>query len=419
MMLEDGGRAVQEHERQVKKGSSRPGKLDGLVPGSSMIAYSVSSAEKLLNIGRYLSANDGGQEIDVHAYGVATDYHMNAKWKHLYLTNEGRPRFAGEEDGSVRPMIERIRTRDIIRLVGLSSKGVLYHKDSRELDLQRWSWKPHREGEAYAAVSRLAYLVPGIHGFRHLDQPYDQFLDKGKAALELGALECSCDIDSIIRELQHKPHEELGWPTGGYWPGRIWENAPSPEVPPRGCRELGAVRTCGERGNGRYEVDVLELFAGGASLTRACLVVGMKVASALDVLYQSYGRAWDLSKREDQADAAYLIVFVFKPKIIHLGLQCRDYCALGKNQPSPESEACLEFSVLCMAHQEKCELGASLENPWVSDIWDHPVLEKHLERRIHGSPWTIARGAGCQCGMCFQGADRDEEGGPFGGQPIE
>ena len=80
MMLEDGGEAVQEHERQVKKGSSRPGKLDGLVPGSSMIAYSVSSAEKLLNIGRYLSANDGGQEVDVHAYGVATDYHMNAKW---------------------------------------------------------------------------------------------------------------------------------------------------------------------------------------------------------------------------------------------------------------------------------------------------------------------------------------------------
>ena len=80
-MLEDDGRAVREHENQVRKGSGRQGKLHGLVPGSSMVAYSVSSSERLLNIGLYISMTEGGQEVDVHAYGVAKDCRMNAKWK--------------------------------------------------------------------------------------------------------------------------------------------------------------------------------------------------------------------------------------------------------------------------------------------------------------------------------------------------
>ena len=116
-------------------------------------------------------------------------------------------------------------------------------------------------------------------------------------------------------------------------------------------------------------MDVLELFAGGGTLSRACVDAGLKVASGLDILYRSYGRAWDFSRKDHQADAAYLIVFVFKPKILHLGTQCKDYCVLGKNQPSPDSAACTDFSGTCAAHQEQCGLGASLENPWVSKIW--------------------------------------------------
>ena len=60
MMLEDDGKAVQEHGEQVRKASGKRGKLDGLVPGSSWIAYSVSSSEKLLNIGLYVGSSEGG-----------------------------------------------------------------------------------------------------------------------------------------------------------------------------------------------------------------------------------------------------------------------------------------------------------------------------------------------------------------------
>ena len=105
--------------------------------------------------------------------------------------------------------------------------------------------------------------------------------------------------------------------------------------------------------------------------------------------------------------------------MIHLGLQCKDYCALGKNQPSQESEACVAFSVLCALHQEDCELGVSLENPWASDLWRHPVLNSYLDLETQGTPWAVVKSAACQYGMSFPGTDLDLEGRPLRGQPIE
>merc|ERR1712113_1088064 len=164
MMLEDDGRAVREHGEQIRKASGKRGKLENLVPGSSTIAYSVSSSEKLLNVGLYVGSSEGGEDVDVHVYGVGTDNRMNVKWKPLYRNSDGVARFIGEDssppDGRV-PHIERILVKNIIRTVGLSPKGQLYHRDSRELDNQGWRWRPPREAEVYASVSRLAYLVPG------------------------------------------------------------------------------------------------------------------------------------------------------------------------------------------------------------------------------------------------------------------
>ena len=234
---------------------------------------------------------------------------------------------------------------------------MLFHKDTRELDNQGWSWRPLREAEAYAAVSRLGYLRLDVHGLVLIDEPpYDQFRESEKTALELTALECCCDVETIIGDLRGSPHARSGWPAEGYVPGRTWERGPCPEDPPEDPPGLGTLTTSGLRGKGRHEVDVLELFAGCASLTRACLAAGMKVASVLDILYQSYGRAWDFSRQDPQADVAYLVVFVLRPKVVHLGLQCRDYCSLGRNQPTPESEACVEFAGMCAAHQELCGL---------------------------------------------------------------
>ena len=79
----------------------------------------------------------------------------------------------------------------------------------------------------------------------------------------------------------------------------------------------------------------------------------------------------------------------------------------------------MEFAAICAAHQEECELGASLENPWISDVWRHPALREHLDLDEQGSARAIVKSAGCQYGMSFPGTDVDEEGQPLKGQPIE
>ena len=73
-------------------------------------------------------------------------------------------------------------------------------------------------------------------------------------------------------------------------------------------------------GNEEYRVDLSELFTGCAILAQACMAAGLKVASALDVLNQAHGRSWDLPRRDHRADAAYLIVYVIEPKVLHAGI---------------------------------------------------------------------------------------------------
>ena len=58
----------------------------------------------------------------------------------------------------------------------------------------------------------------------------------------------------------------------------------------------------------------------------------------------------DKSKPEDQADAAWLITRVLKPKLIHLGTPCTDMSRLGSGQLSEATLARNEFSRMVLEH---------------------------------------------------------------------
>ena len=178
-----------------------------------MIAYSVSSTRKLLSIGKYLTAVEGGQEIDVHAYGFSKDCRMNVKWKPLFLTAEGNPSFAGE-GSSEKPMVERIPTKAVIRTVGLSQYGALGHRHTRELDRQGWSCRAHHEVQECAAVSRLSYLILGAPG------------DPAPGPESVAAwMECCFDVEKIIKNAEGPPHERLKWPHEAF--GRVGSGSPA------------------------------------------------------------------------------------------------------------------------------------------------------------------------------------------------
>eukprot|EP00959_Pyramimonas_sp_CCMP1952_P031167 653274-Pyramimonas_sp.AAC.1 len=49
------------------------------------------------------------------------------------------------------------------------------------------------------------------------------------------------------------------------------------------------------------------------------------------------------------------------------------------------------------------KLGASIEGPWKSDLWDHELLSQYVEFTDQGSAWERIRSAGCQFGMTFPG----------------
>ena len=122
MMLEDAGEAVRAHGEQMRRAGPRRGKLDGLAPGSSRVAYSVSSAEKLLNIGTYLGVVEESQEVEIHAFGVAKDYRMSAKWQPLFEGPDGKPAFSNEDGSTGQRLIEKIPLKSIIRPVSLLPK---------------------------------------------------------------------------------------------------------------------------------------------------------------------------------------------------------------------------------------------------------------------------------------------------------
>ena len=76
-------------------------------------------------------------------------------------------------------------------------------------------------------------------------------------------------------------------------------------------------------------VDFLEVFPGFGELTLRVHEAGCSVADGMDRGRITYGRTWHLDRIEDQSDLAWIIIHVFKPKVVHLGTPCTKQCLAG------------------------------------------------------------------------------------------
>jgi len=73
------------------------GKLEGLAPGTSIIAYRTSSEKNEMAVGMFRGTLEELGQVEIHAYGALRSMRLVLQWKPLYMSAEGGYIFAREE----------------------------------------------------------------------------------------------------------------------------------------------------------------------------------------------------------------------------------------------------------------------------------------------------------------------------------
>ena len=73
-----------------------------------------------------------------------------------------------------------------------------------------------------------------------------------------------------------------------------------------------------------HVVDFAEIFRGHGEATIRVRETGCLAAEGFDKAAITYERPWNLDRLGDQADLAFLIVYVLRPKVIHIGTPCTE-----------------------------------------------------------------------------------------------
>ena len=159
-------------------------------------------------------------------------------------------------------------------------------------------------------------------------------------------------------------------------------------------------------------VDFAELFRGYGEATIRVREAGCTASEGFDKHAVTYERCWHLDTPTGQADCAWLIVYQLRPKVIHLGTPCTKMCLLGPRQVDKETKMQNEFTKKVALHQAGEGLGASIENPKGSLLFDEPeIVGTFGTVDAPKTPWSFYRSEGCQ--FKFQYPGEDDPGRPI------
>ena len=224
-MIEDDGAAVRDHSREVAKVRRQSkGKLTDMVPGSSRLAYSVSSERRTMGVGLLRTLLAETSEVEIHVYGVTSDLRMTTKWRPLMYNAEGQPVFE-EEEPIGGPVLERIEYSRILRPIGLSRYGVMRASDLRALDTQGWTPEVRVEC-GMSVLGKLTVLDPRPGMDRDGDDfggRFNCFQNQGDIIGKVMGSLSAPGIDRILSEIR-QPRNDVAIPeeAGAQWPGRDW-----------------------------------------------------------------------------------------------------------------------------------------------------------------------------------------------------
>ena len=150
---------------------------------------------------------------------------------------------------------------------------------------------------------------------------------------------------------------------------------------------------------------------GFGELTARVHEAGLRVGEGIDRNNVTYGRTWHLDRIEDQADLAWMIVHVLKPKIVHLATPCTKQCVMGSRKIDEATKAMNDFPRAVCLYQAAAKMFCSVENPKGSLLFTGPDwVATFGEVPSSKGAWKHYTPDGCQLGSIYPGDD--DKGAP-------
>ncbi|CAL1170400.1 unnamed protein product [Cladocopium goreaui] len=272
-----------------------------------VVAY--TKGHKVCHFGRVTQVSVDEGMIGVHKYRPVTGS-FRVKWVLAFLNEEG----AVEENGT-RPVIERIKLKEVVTKADISRDGVLAASTSRKLD--KAGYRLFEE--------RVASLVQ-----------------------EPGTTDQWNQLGVLLAELFEA------------------EGVPVPMFPILD-QEASRLRSWLESHKAR-KVVFLEIHVDHKGLSAAARRAGFLAAPPLGQNGFSYGRRWDLAREEDRCLVDLLVQWL-EPGVVHLGLPSGLHDRSGKGCFSDSDQAILRHAVSVLKEQERKGRFGSLEGPVGSAIF--------------------------------------------------
>ena len=349
-MIEDEGGRRREIENMTKM---KPGKLEKLAAGNHMAYAGLERKSKTCHVGKITNISRAESVVVVHKYKPVSDGMLRLKWIPSFI--EGGAEVLGTGSSA---NLEQVDVQRIIMPVVLHD-GVLGHAAARHLDSQ-----------GYKFEERDLTLEQGALELRPSRAPEDSFAEKLERFCYAGQAMPSVGKQETGHRVKFGTNVEL----------QKW-------------LQLG-------------RVDFAEIFRGHGQATIRVREAGCTAAEGFDKYCLTYERCWNLETESDQADLAWLLVYMLKPVVIHLGTPCTNMCVIGAKQVGPGTTQQNSFSRIVLEHQERVKCFGSVETPVGSSLYRQAewtgsfgVVERPK------SPWRFYQSHGCQLGVVYPGDD--------------
>jgi len=360
------GEMIEDREKQKQDEPVKPGKLEKVTAGN-YIVYSVGT--KKCTIGKVISVSKAEANVVVHKHRPVSDSRLRLYWTPVYVE-------AGEEvlgSGST-PALETVTIRQLLWPVQLHD-GVLAHAAARRLDHMEYRLDPDnlcQEDINGKAVKAAAVI------------PYNPDLKVRE--------------ESFVAKVERFSRANLG--------------VPSVETPLATGRTQFATVGSFQKWIQLGIVDFAEVYRGFGEATIRVREAGCTAAEGFDKLAITYERCWHLDQKGDQQDFAWMVTGCLRPKVLHLGTPCTRMCRMGKRDADEETRQQNKLTRIVAKHQEANKLGASVENPqgstlfeeeeWITDFGHQDKLK---------DPWSFYLQHGCQFKVTYPG--KDDPGRPM------